>query len=150
MFFIVVIPDVEDFERSAFIPIFLIVNTLTLVLLSLSLFLYGTYMKKNLSDSTRVMTRDTALSGTTVPVSLTDDDMRVNIKLKIWSRINNTLILLLTCYSFRVMALVFLFVEYFLNKNDNDDATEEDNENFIPITVWLTMSWLIPSVPVYE
>ena len=147
--FCVVIPDIEDFANSAFYLTFIIVNSLTLMLMSLTLYIYGTLMKNNLVDSADVLTRATATSGSTrlttgsAPITLTEEDHAVIIKLKLLSRINKTLVVLLSCYSLRVLALIYLFVAYLLDIEDDSNS-----ELFVPFTVWFLLSWLIPSVPV--
>lgn len=149
----------NDFVESLFNPIFIAVNSLTLLVMSLSLLLYGHHMKNNLTESTALLSRDTSVStlkdrdssGAITPVvamgppttlskkkNVTDENINLKIKFKILARINKILSVVLVCYSLRVLCLGYLFVVFLTGSND---------ESF-GISLWLVFSWLIPSLPV--
>ena len=140
MFCLIVILDVEDYLDSIFNVIYLVVNSLTLVILSSSLLLYGHNMKKNLADSTAIMAASRPISISTASSfkvsQASEDHVNLRIKFKMLSRINKILVTVLVCYSLRVMALCFLIVSYAIAGAP------------MILTVWLVISWLIPSLPV--
>ena len=137
-----VIPRVDDFHDSIFNPLFIVVNSFTLLLMSLSLLMYGAHMKSNLIESTDLLMRDSLASRNTGPPvksasNIAEEDIGLKIKLKILARINRTLAILLICYTFRVIALIYVVV-----------TVESGVDYDVSLTLWLFFSWMIPSVPV--
>ena len=134
--------DLDDFFESSYSTVFVAVNSLTLLLMSLSLLFYAFRMKKNVMKSTDLVVRDRATLDVKNTTSALNKELGESflIKLKLLTRINRILAILLACYTLRVISLGYIFVLY-LKGIDTVHATR-------PLTTWLLVSWLIPAMPV--
>ncbi len=135
------------FQKSPYNALFVVVNSVTLFLMSGGLLFYGRHIQSNLLESTSLLSN---LSFSTLRPSqsmalltrLTDNNDSLNLKLKykILSRINTTLLIVLVCYAVRIatrsLMLVFFFSQIF-----------PDKVSFLEF-MWLFFSWMIPSLPV--
>lgn len=126
-----VILGVQDFQDSFFNALLIVVNSLTLLVMSFSLLVYGRHMKNNILESSFLLSEET--SSHTKAITKREVNSNLKLNLKILGRINRILAVSLVCYSARVLSLGFLFVMYVTG-----------HESVMGLTVWLAVSWFVP------